>query len=223
MRVRMIIVVGLLLTVAGCKRHVIPSRHPHPGAFHDDFDRETLGPDWQSHNPDAYRIVDGKLHIKMAHNQPLWLTRPIPRDVRIDVDCTPKDAAIDMKVEVFGDGQRHESAEAIAKDLQYTASGYVFIFGGWHNHLSTLVRQQEHQWQYDKGVPVDRKTRGIPGHTYHWTITRKGHHVAWEIDGKPFLKLDDPNPLEGPGHDRFAFDGWESEVVCDNLKIVPLE
>ena len=194
---------------------------PAAGPFRDDFNRSVLGPDWSTNNPDAYRLVDGQLDIRMAHNQPLWLTRPIPRDVRVDFDCTPREAAVDMKVELFGDGERHESAGDIARDAQYTASGYVFIFGGWHNQLSALVRQAEHQWQRKPGVPTRRDVRGVPGRQYHWTIVRQGQHIEWKIDGQPFLQLDDQNPLAGPGHDRFAFDGWESEVVCDNLEIVP--
>jgi hypothetical protein len=195
---------------------------PAAGPFHDDFNRSGLGSDWSSNNPDAYRLVDGHLQIKMAHNQPLWLTRPIPRDVRVDFDCSPQEEAVDMKVELFGDGERHESAADVERDAQYTASGYVFIFGGWHNQLSTLVRQAEHEWQRTRGVPMRRDIRGIPGRWYHWTIRRQGQHLTWDIDGQPFLQRDDPDPLEGPGHDRFAFDGWESEVLCDNLQIVPL-
>lgn len=127
-----------------------------------------------------------------------------------------------MKVELFGDGERHESDAEVARDAQYTASGYVLIFGGWHNQLSALVRQAEHQWQSQPGVPTRRDFRGVPGRRYHWTIRREGQHLQWDIDGQPFLQLDDPEPLQGPGHDRFAFDGWESEVLCDNLKIEPL-
>ncbi len=217
MNARLLFVLGLL--AAGCTRHPTPPAGP----FQDDFDRAELGPNWHSHNPGAYRIIDGELDIKLAHNQPLWLARPIPRDVRIDFDCTPLDPAVDMKVEVFGDGERHESAADIARDAQYTASGYVFIFGGWHNQLSTLVRKLEHQWQYQRGVPTRRDVRGVPGRRYHWTIVRRGQHVEWDIDGQPFLQLTDPHPLAGPGHDRFGFDGWESEVRCDNLKIVALK
>jgi hypothetical protein len=218
MRLRACLLVGWLLLAGGCTKRAAPPAGP----FRDDFNRAVLGPDWSSNNPEAYRLVDGQLHIQLAHNQPLWLTRPIPRNVRIDFDCSPREPAVDMKVEVFGDGERHESAADIARDAQYTASGYVFIFGGWHNQLSTLVRQAEHEWQHERGVPMRRDVRGIPGRWYHWTIRRQDRHVAWDLDGQPFLQLDDPAPLAGPGHDRFAFDGWESEVVCDNLEIVPL-
>jgi hypothetical protein len=34
--------------------------------------------------------------------------------------------------------------------------------------------------------------------------------------------MNDPEPLEGPGHDHFAFNDWEAELWFDNLHIQPL-
>lgn len=190
--------------------------------FTDTFDRATLGPDWETKDPGAYRIVDGELHVKRAHNRPLWLRRSLPHDVKIELSCTPLTPDIDAKIELFGDGQRAESDDDVARDAQYTASGYVLIFGGWRGQISTIVRQAEHQWQRERGVPTRRDFRATPGKKYRWVVTRKGGRIDWEIDGQPFLSLDDPSPLGGPGHDRFAFDGWEAEQACDDLTIQPL-
>ena len=38
----------------------------------------------------------------------------------------------------------------------------------------------------------------------------------------PFLMLDDPSPLEGAGHEYFAFNNWETDTWFDNLTITPL-
>ena len=35
------------------------------------------------------------------------------------------------------------------------------------------------------------------------------------------LQLEDPAPLEGPGHAYFGFDDWETELHFDNLVIRP--
>ena len=190
-------------------------------AFHDDFDRAELGADWETDAPAAYTVANGALHVAMAHNQPLWLKRALPHDVRVEVDCTPLTPAIDMKVELFGDGSSHESEADIARDAQYTASGYVLIFGGWQGQLSTIVRRFEHEWQRDPSVPSRRDVHGAPGRKVHWSITRKGSRLTWEVDGQPYLSRDDPHPLEGAGHDRFAFDGWEAAYSCDDLTITP--
>ncbi|HJZ85514.1 MAG TPA: hypothetical protein VKN99_10105 [Polyangia bacterium] len=191
------------------------------GPFVDTFDRAELGPDY--YNTGApYRIEAGKLVFERAHNHPLWLRRRLPPDVQIEFDCSSKSPEGDLKVELFGDGQSYESAEAVEKDLIYTTTGYVAIFGGWRNSRSVLVRQDEHEWEHRPGTPLRPTPRVQPGRTYHWTLARRGGHLEWSIDGRPFLSYDDPAPLSGRGHDHFGFTGWETAVVFDNLKITPL-
>jgi hypothetical protein len=202
---------GLLL--CGCTR---------ARPFTDDFNRVALGDAWQNSGA-PWKIVDGQLTVARAHNHPLWLQRPLPDDVRISFDCVSHSPDGDLKVELFGDGQAHATDDEVARDLQYTASGYVAIFGGWMNSRSVLVKQREHQWQFEHGVPM-RIGRGqvVPGQRYHFTFERRGTRLTWFLDGAPFLTLDDPQPLHGPGHDRFGFTGWESDVAFDNLEISPL-
>ncbi len=207
----------LLLCVVGCGRHDPPLGK----GFTDAFDRTEIGDDYFNSGA-PYRIDAGKLVFAHVHNHALWLKRVLPHDVKVELDVTGKSPDGDIKVELFGDGKSFESNEAVRKDLIYTASGYVFIFGGWRNSRSVLVRQNEHTWQHDPGVPQRTEPRVVPGRTYHWTITRRGGHLDWQIDGKPFLSWDDAQPLAGPGHDHFGFDGWESECVFDNLSITPL-
>ena len=210
------------IPVAGCHRETPPPPDPPLGSgFVDHFDRAELGPDWRDTGGN-YRIEDGNLVFAHAHNHPLWLVRTLPRDVQIEFDAQSRSPDGDIKFELFGDGYRHESAEAVEKDLVYTASGYVLIFGGWRNSRSVIVRQNEHTWEQDHSVPLRTAPRVEPGRTYHWVVTRIGGHIDWRIDGQPFLAWDDPAPLAGPGHDHFAFDGWDTELVFDNLSITPL-
>jgi len=203
----------------------VPSLPIGATGFVDNFARKELGPDWLN-TGGPYRIEQGRLVFEMAHNHPLWLNRALPGDVRIDFDCTALSGEADVKVELFGDGHTYENDEDVRRDVQYTATGYIFIFGGWKNRLSTLVKQQEHAWQYDKTVPRRADIKVEPGRSYHWTITRThtgvGAHLDWQLDNKEFMSWDDPAPLEGPGHDRFAFEGWESPVSCANSKIQTL-
>jgi hypothetical protein len=190
--------------------------------FTDAFDRADLGSDW-SNTGGPYRIEGGRLVFGKVHNHPLWLKRRLPADVRIEVDCLSKSPDGDIKVEIFGDGKTFQPDEDVAKDLIYTASGYVLIFGGWKNSRSVIVRQDEHAWQHRPGVPMRTSPRVEPGRSYHFAIERRGAHIGWTIDGQPFLEMQEAEaPLSGPGHDRFGFNGWETEVSCDNLKIEPL-
>ena len=47
-------------------------------------------------------------------------------------------------------------------------------------------------------------------------------HSLEEVDGQPFLRFRDDDPLQGMGHDHFAVGNWETEVFVDNLRISPL-
>ncbi len=196
-----------------------PPRSARP--FRDDFARASLGPDYVN-TGGPYRLEHGRLVFENAHNHPLWLQRRLPDDLRVDLDVTPLSAEGDVKVELYGDGKSHESDEAVRQDLQYTDTGYLFIFGGWHNQLSTLVKEREHAWQYDPSVPRRRDVPAEPGRTYHWTIFKRGGHLAWFMDGRIILSWDNPAPLHGEGHDRFCFTGWEAGAAYANLRIAPL-
>jgi hypothetical protein len=188
---------------------------PAAGPFSDDFNRAQLGPEWLATDPAAVSIENGALVVQRAHNHPVWLRKPIPDDVVIDLDVWTDSPEGDMKVELFGDGQSFHRGDPRGA---YDATGYVLVMGGWRNTLSAIARQHEHA--------ADRVTRAepsvVPGRKYHWTIRRQGRVLTWLVDGKPFLTLDDPDPLRGAGHRSFAFSGWESKVYFDNLKISPL-
>ena len=188
---------------------------PAAGPFSDDFDRAQLGPDWLATDPAVVSLQQGAALVQNAHNHPVWLRKPLPENVVIDLDVWTDSADGDMKVEVFGDGQSFFRGDPRAA---YDATGYVLVMGGWKNTLSAIARQQEHA--------SDRVTRAdprvIPGKKYHWTIRRQGRVLSWLVDGQPFLTLDDPDPLRGPAHRYFALSGWESKVHFDNLTIRPL-
>jgi hypothetical protein len=198
----------------GCTCTEVKQLPPITTEFGDAFDRPALGEDWIATDAEAYRIENGELVVRRAYNHPLWLARPIPHDAVIEFDCSSSDDAGDLKVEIWGDGKSYATGP---REAAYTSTAYNFIFGGWHNTLSTLARMHEHG--------EDRQTRPQPrvekGRKYHWRIERKGAHVDWQIDGQPFLAFDDPAPLEGDGHRFFAINDWEAELHFDHLKITP--
>jgi len=204
----------------GCTCTELPAAAPASAAaaitapFADDFDRPTLGPDWRATDAATTRIENGELVISMGHNHPVWLARALPRSARIEFDGWSNDDAGDIKVEAWGDGR------SFATDLvgQYTSTAYNFIFGGWHNQLSTLARMHEHGNDRQSRADV----RVVKGQRYHFTIERRGAALSFLIDGKPFLAFDDPAPLEGEGHAYFAFTDWEAELHFDHLRITPL-
>ncbi|MBK8266093.1 MAG: hypothetical protein IPK80_32780 [Nannocystis sp.] len=201
---------ALLLALACEEQPRTYSAHAaaRPPLFRDDFESPTLGPAWRTTGAGA-RIEAGALRVEGLQNHPVWLTRELPDDIRVDFDAwTPSDEG-DIKVEIAGDGV------SAARTASYIASGYVVIFGGWNNSQSAIARRREHG--------RDRLTaaapRVEPGRRYHFTLVRQHGALRWELDGREILTYDDDTPLIGAGHRHFAFSGWQSPVYFDNLAI----
>lgn len=169
--------------------------------FRDDFNRTELGEHYFA-TGGFWRPLDGWLYSPGVKNNPLWLQASLPRDAVVEFDARSDSGDGDIKAEIFGNGRDH-------------ASGYVLVFGGWKNTTSIIARLDEHGRDRveRKDVQVER------GRTYRWRIERKGRELRWFIDGQPFLTYDDPRPLEGPGHDRFAFGTWVTDAYFDNLSV----
>jgi hypothetical protein len=207
MRVVPCLALAAALASTGCKIEKLPPAGPSA----DDFNRAEIGDAWRPTGGGNWRIVDGALVVDHAANHPLWLKKPIPQNAVIELDCWSESGDGDIKVEAWGDGQSY------AQTVSYTATSYVFVFGGWHNQISVIARMNEHG--HDRrprtGVHV------VKDRHYHWRIARKDGHIDWQIDGKPFLSYDDPHPLRGADHSYFAFNDWEAELHFDNLKITP--
>lgn len=193
----------------------VPATIPPPGPFSDDFNRPSLGDDWLPTDASSVRLVDGAVTIQGAHNHPVWLRKPIPSDAAIEFDCWTDSPEGDIKVEAWGDGLSFHRGPP---NGQYTATGYVFVFGGWANTVSAIARQHEHT--------ADRVSRGDvrvqPGRRYHWRIARSGAKIDWSIDGHTFLSMTDPAPLAGSSHQYFAFSGYETRTHFSHLRIQPM-
>jgi len=207
-RVRFLLLL-LLALLAACK---VKDPPPIRDRWTDSFDRDSIGGSYYA-TGDGYKTANGALSATGAKNHPMWLRSRLPRDVRIEFDCWSTDARGDIKVEVFGDGHSYDP-----DGNRYAPTGYEIIFGGWNNSQSMIGRLDEH----DAGSPSDRKRKVVANQKYHWAIERRGKLIRWSIDGVDFLRLDDPQPLEGVGHDYFGFNNWESDTWFDNLVIQPL-
>ncbi len=189
-----------------------PQGDPGIGAgFSDDFERAELGKNY-ARTGGNWRIENGKLRVQGAKNHPLWLLRTLPRDVRVELDARSMSESGDIKVEIFGDGASRATADS------YTATGYVVIFGGWNNSKNVLARMDEHGADRVVGKP----RRVEPGRDYRFRIERIGGTLTVWVDGDVLLQIDDPEPLQGRGHDHFGFNNWQSDLWFDNLKVTPL-
>ena len=203
--------VVVLLTLLACK---VKDPPPVTSPWTDGFDRGAPGTTYYK-TGGGYALTGGALSAHGAHNHPLWLRKKLPRDVRIEFDCWSTEPRGDIKIELFGDGKSFDPDGGA-----YTATGYEVIFGGWFNSKSIIARLDEH----GKDVVARTDPKVVPGRHYHWKLERTGKTVRWYVDDMqvPFLQLEDPQPLEGGGHEYFGFNNWETDTWFDNLSITPL-
>ncbi len=180
--------------------------------FEDSFDRKDIGESWLDTSKGRFSIVDGRLRVQGAHNKPLWLNKKLPRNSRVEFTARSVSPAVDIKVEMYGDGKSY------ARQASYTATSYVLVLGGWNNSRSIIARMDEHA----KDRKERKRPRGEKDRAYRFSITRQGNLLTWTIDGERFLKWDDAKPLEGAGHEHFAFNNWETEVYFDDLAVYKL-
>ena len=178
--------------------------------FTDDFE-DGLGKHWHA-TGDGASVEGGLLVVSGARNHPLWLDLDLPDAVRIEFDAWATTDEGDIKVEVFGDGKSY------ATTVNYTASGYVVIFGGWNNTLNAIVRKNEHG--RDRVTTSEPKVQ--PDKRYRFVITRTAGELLWEVDGQEIATFEDASPLRGEGQNRFAFSGWEATTHFDNIRIEAL-
>ncbi len=199
----------LALALCACKVRELP---PIDSSYADTFDRVSIGADYNQTGR-GFRIVDGALNARGAHNQPLWLAKRLPPgDLQIDFDAWSSSPDGDIKIEVFGDGKSYDP-----DGNRYLATSYVVVFGAWKNSRSIIARMDEH----GKELVARSDVKVVPNQRYHWRLVRRGRVLEWFLDDltTPFLRFDDPQPLVGPGHEYFGFGNWETDTYFDNLVI----
>ena len=108
----------LLVFVAACK---VKDPPPIKDEWTDNFDRDTLGASYYASGK-GYRIANGALNAKGAHNHPLWLRAKLPHDVRVEFDAWSTENRGDIKIEIFGDGRSFD-----ADGGAYMATGYELM------------------------------------------------------------------------------------------------
>ncbi len=197
---------GLFMTfLCGCPPEAgkTPSAADFTG-FRDDFERDALG-DKYVKKGGTWGVENGALHSVGEHNIPLWLDVALPKNVRVEFTAWSNSKAVDTKIEIFGDGLRHES-------------GYIVILAGWNNTISTIARLDEHE-----KTRVEKRTTFEKGRKYRWRVERAdGKTLRLFIDDQLVVEYVDADPLYGPRNNRLAFTNWESDVYYDDLTITAL-
>jgi hypothetical protein len=210
-------------TAAGPQAALGPADPLLTEPLREDFSQAQLSDAWRPTVGGAWKVKEGKLCGRGAHNRGVWLKRRLPRNVRIEFTAVSYSPDGDLKAEFFGDGR--SGARGVTYD---NATGYLVIFGGWKNSLHVLARLDEHGADRKvlsvEGEGTEPRTKPVEeGRSYRFLVERRdGKALRWSVDGVERLIFDDPQPLFGPGHEHFGFNEWESEACFDDLTITPL-
>ncbi len=162
------------------------------------------GPRSETDAQGHWTVVDGHLYSPGERNQPLWLKTPLPDHTRIEFTAWTSSDKGDLKIEVDGNGQLHES-------------GYILVFGGWNNTLSIIGRLDEHETDRiarPDYLEQDRK--------YKMAVVRTGKELRWYVDGRLYLRRHDRSPLLSEKNRYFAFNNWQSKANYDDLRVYDL-
>ena len=116
----------------------------------------------------------------------------------------------DLNVTICGDG----------RDL---SSGYSFIFGGWNNTLTRLLRREQVVAQTDQ-VLLPRKGQlggqdwatAFHRHWFYIRVLKQGARLSLSVDGREAFSWEDPEPLEGG---RIAFWTWDNGALIARARI----
>ncbi|NMA43752.1 MAG: hypothetical protein GX946_10285 [Oligosphaeraceae bacterium] len=140
----------------------------------------------------------------------LWNKLPQGENLSVDFFVGPKmDTGRGKKYEYAGD-----YALVLCADGQNINSGYSFIFGGWDNRGSQIVRRNSIVKE-NRDIKVTRSS-AIHRQWFHMKIRKENSRLSFWVDGKLVAELDDPEPLK----DRyFGIWTWKSEIMVAQLRI----
>lgn len=157
--------------------------------------------------PGEWKWENGWIVGENVHNDALWLDAPVPLKSRVEFEVEALTPTGDIKVEIYGDGKKHQS-------------GYVLIFGGWKNTLDVIARLDEHG--KDRKERPSRKVE--TGRVYRMAIERREQgRLDWYVDDAWFMSYEDPKPLAGDGHTKFALNVWQAPVRFRNIRIYAVQ
>ena len=102
---------------------------------------------------------------------------------------------------------------AICADGRDLSSGYSFVFGGWGNTRTAIVRKTEVLAEETEPV-ID--TRGLHRRWYVLKAQKAGQRLQFYVDDKLVLSCEDPKPLTGR---RIAVWSAENSIMVARVRI----
>lgn len=140
----------------------------------------------------------------------LWNKFPQGENLSIDFFVGPKmDTDRGKKYEYAGD-----YALVLCADGKNINSGYSFIFGGWDNRGSQIVRRNSIVKE-NRDIKVTRSS-AIHRQWFHMKIRKEGSRLSFWVDGNLAAEFNDPEPLKGR---YFGIWTWKTEIMIAQLRV----
>ncbi|MDP7250001.1 MAG: hypothetical protein QGF00_10395 [Planctomycetota bacterium] len=155
-----------------------------------------------------WSFFSGKL-LEDDNGVSIWSKRELPEDFSIECTIGQKMAsergsyvsyARDYNITLCADGE----------DLR---SGYSFIFGGWMNKKTAIVRKSEVVAETNK--PLINANQ-LHRKWYILRVTKRGSEFSYSVDGQPVLSFDDPQVLTGR---RFAVWSHNNSLMVARVRV----
>jgi serine/threonine protein kinase/Leucine-rich repeat (LRR) protein len=162
-----------------------------------------------------FEVKEGALHARNGKPILLILKQPLAGDLAIEFDVR-QDSDYLNDASCFMAAIRPPGPKPTwlgLSEAPYT--GYQFKHAGFDNAQDVLYRA---------GGELVRQTATplVKGVTYHVRAERRDRRLSLQIDGKPVLAVDDPDPLRGPDRDLVGLFGWQAETTWSNIRIYQL-
>jgi hypothetical protein len=92
------------------------------------------------------------------------------------------------------------------------SSGYGFVYGGWGNTKTAILRNGEVVASVSLRIP----TGGIHRRWFYHKITKRSGRIRWLIDNSPVLEYEDPKPMSGG---QVALWTWKNGLMVARVRI----
>ena len=143
----------------------------------------------------------------------VWSKRAFTGDLMVEAYVAPR---MNFRGEQGGPTY-HDLNLTICGDGRDLGSGYSFIFAGWNNQKTALLRRSEIVAETTASQFLIQKGNGPhSGHWFHLRAQKKGTHLRFYVDDVLALGYEDPEPFPGG---RIAFWTWGNGMLLTRVRV----
>ena len=140
----------------------------------------------------------------------IWNKYAFEGDVSVEFAVGPKMESARGGGRYTGTRDYNVTICADGKDL---TSGYSFVFGGWNNARTGILRGDRLLAPSSFVIP---RSSGIHRRWFYIKVEKRGNTLNYWIDGSRILSVQDPDPLTG---NRVAIWSWDCGIMVSRVRI----